>query len=203
MSKRDFISGSILEFKIPQELGFGYCKILDFRSIREIDGVLAKVFDYIVGTPLTDITLLREKDWLFGARRLSGLPNTRGKGAWKFKGVLISEDDTIIPDFRDSPKSSPLIEDESTIHDWFAIKNLTSRSKGCHYDQVKHLENTVINTQQTIEIRTAMEIYRQNGKDPKDYFDLEDLSNWNTYHSLINVPIYKTIPRQIRGKALC
>src|SRR5688500_2820170 len=98
MGKNDFISGSILEFKVPLNLGYAYCKILDFRNIREFDGVLAKVFDFIVKYPINDINVLRDKDWFFGAKRLMGLPNTRGKGAWKFKGVLISKDDDLIPD---------------------------------------------------------------------------------------------------------
>jgi hypothetical protein len=37
MSKRDFISGTVLEFKVPINLGYAYCKILDFRNIRECE----------------------------------------------------------------------------------------------------------------------------------------------------------------------
>ncbi|HEX4876275.1 MAG TPA: Imm26 family immunity protein [Chitinophagaceae bacterium] len=204
MSQKEFISGSILQFKVPLDLGYGYCKILDFRYIREFDGVLAKVYDHVVEEPITDISILKEKDWLFGARRMAWLPNTRGKGAWKFKGVLIAEDDKIIPDFKYSYQASPLIEDESTIKEWYVIRNIKESSDApCTHEQVKHLENTVVNTQIGIEIRTAMEFCRRNNLDIKKYFDLKDLANWNNYRTMINVPIYNTIPKEIRGKALC
>lgn len=205
LSKEDFISGSVLEFKVPMDLGYAYCKILDFRYIRMFDGVLAKVYDYIVKEPISDITILDKKDWLFGARRLADLPNTRGKRAWKFKGVLIAEDDDIIPDFKYAPKASPLIEDESTIEKWYVNRNIDQLSyeEVCTHDQVRHLENTVVNTQIGIETRTAMEYYRIKKLDIKKDFDLEDMSNWNNYWAMINVPIYSTIPKKIRGKALC
>lgn len=203
MSKEDFVSGSVLEFKVPKGLGYAYCKILDFRHIREFDGVLAKVYDYIVKEPINDITILDKKGWLFGARRLTDLPNTRGKRAWKFKGVLISEDDNTIPDFKYADNDSALIEDESAIEAWYAIKNIKEYGNvPCTYDQVKHLENTVVNTKMGIEIRTAMEYYRINKLDIKKDFDLEDMSNRNNYKAMINVPIYSTIPKQDRGKAL-
>ena len=205
MARHDFISGSVLEFKVPKDLGYAYCKILDFRHLREFDGVLAKVYNYIVQEPITDMAILDKKDWLFGARRLYDLPNTRGKRAWKFKGVLIAEDDNIIPDFKYAPKASPLIEDESTIEKWYVNRNITELyyEEVCNHDQVKHLENTVVNSQIGIEIRTAMEYYRINNLDIKKDFDLEDLGNWNTYRTMINVPIYSTIPKKNRGKALC
>lgn len=203
MAKNDFISGSILEFKIPCGLGFGYCKIVDFRSIREFDGVLAKVYDCFVTEPLKDISILDSKEWLFGARRLAGLPNTRGKGAWKFKGVLISPDDNIIPDFKYSQKFSALMDDESALKEWYAIINLTeSNDKTCSYEAVKHLENTAVGTQYGIEIRTAMEYYRCHDLDIAKDFDLNELINSNIYRMMMNVPIYKTIPPNIRGRAL-
>ncbi|MBZ5858569.1 hypothetical protein [Flavihumibacter profundi] len=204
MAKNDFLSGSVFEFKVPKDLGFAYCKILDFRYIREFDGLLAKVFDYIVKEPLSDIRILASNDWLFGARRLACLPNTRGKGAWKFKGVVVSEDDNIIPDFKYSNKLSPLIEDESVINEWYAIKNIReSNNIPCTYMQVRHLEDTSVGSQYGIEIRTAMEFYRQQGLNIKENFDLNDTANYNIYRAMVNVPIYNTISKKIRGMALC
>lgn len=42
MSKENFISGKVLEFKVPGNFGYAYCKVIDFRYIREFDGVLAR-----------------------------------------------------------------------------------------------------------------------------------------------------------------
>lgn len=204
MGKQDFITGSVLEFKVPLDLGYAYCKVLDFRHISKFDGVLAKVYDCIVKEPLKDINVLREKDWLFGARRMPDLPNTRGKGAWKFKGVLIAEADNIIPDFKDAPLASPLIEDLSTISKWYVVRNISEVYENvCSYDQVKHLEDTVLTTQLGIEARTAMEYCRTHDMRVDQYFNLnEDRYNF-TYLAMSNMTVYSTIPKEIRGKALC
>lgn len=201
MGKEDFISGSILEFKLPHDLGYAYGKILDFRAIREFDGVLAKVFDHIVNSPIVDIKVLREKELLFGTRRMPWLPNTRGKGAWKMRGVLISEDDNIIPDFKYCIKSSPFLEDESKLEPWDAVKDI-NQYVPCSYDNVRHLEDTVVSPQIAIEIRAAMEYCRILGIGIKKYFDLNETLNELIYKQMSKLPIYSTIPKEARGKAI-
>jgi hypothetical protein len=199
----DFISGTIFEYKIPMDIGYGYCKVLDFRYIREFDGVLVKVFDNIVKEPITDINILRDKNWLFGARRMPWLPGSRGKNAWKMKGVLIADDDDVIPDFKYCLGDSYLVEDPSKIGPWFAVRNINELSKDPYsYEKVSHLENTVVSTRGAIEKRTAMEYCRINNLDLKIRFDLEDIATRIAYWQMINVPIYADIPQINRGKAL-
>jgi len=196
-----FINGSVFEFKIPLNMGFAYCKVLDFRSIREFDGLLAKVYDYISKEELTDLKVLNSKDWLFGARRMPNIPSIKGKGAWKFKGVLVSKDDSFIPDFKYSSKSSPLVSDEATIKEWNVVQDINKPLDSLlSYESVKHLEDTVLTSQRGIEIRTAMEYCRIKDIDIKSHFDLDDMSNWNIYRTMINVPIYSSIPKGFSGK---
>jgi hypothetical protein len=203
MSKEDFVSGTVLEFTVPISLGYAYCKILDFRHIREFDGVLVKVFDHIVKEPIDDINILQEKDWLFGARRMPWLPGTRGKGAWKMKGILIAGDDNDIPDFKYSIKYNPLEEDKSKLGPWYVIRNLGESSKEPYpYECVKHLEDTLLSPRPAIETRTAMEYCRILNMDIKQYFDLSKAGNEITYKQMINIPIFKSIPKEIRGRAL-
>jgi len=201
MSKEDFISGSILEFKVPLNLGYAYCKILDFRYIREFDGVLVKVFNHFAKEPIKDITILREKDWLFGARRMPWLPGTRGKGAWKFKGVLIDENDNVIPDFKYCLADSYLVENPAKIGPWDAVKNINNYVPS-DYEKVKHLEDTVLSTRPGIERRTAMEYCRMHGRNIKKLFDLNEVGNKIVYTQMMNVPVYSTIPKEIKGKAI-
>ena len=197
----DFINGSVFEFKIPLNMGFAYCKLLDFRSIREFDGLLVKVYDYISKEELLDIDILNNKEWLFGARRMPNIPNTKGKGAWKFKGVLVSKDDYFIPDYKYSSKSSPLVSDETMINEWNVVQNINKPLDSIFsYESVNHLEDTVLTTQRGVEIRTAMEYCRIKDIDIKSYFDLDDMSNWNIFRTMINVPIYNSIPIALRGK---
>ncbi len=203
MNKTNFIKGSVFEYKLPLNIGFGYCKVIDFRNIRKFDGIIVKVFDYISKEPLKEIGCLGNVDYLFGARRLSDIPNTRGKGAWKMKGVLISADDNVIPDFKYSNKSSPLVKDESTVSPWFVVKDINKTSEIQYsYDKVRHLEDTVITGQLGIELRTAMEYMRINKIDIRKHFDITVTTNWNIYRTMINTPIYKSIPIEIRGKVI-
>ncbi len=201
MAKGNFISGSILEFKVPNNLGIAYCKVLDFRFIREFDGVLVNVFDYIVQEPISDITILRDKDLLFGTRRMPWLPGTRGKGAWKLRGVLVSPFDNIIPDFKYSIKEHLIYDDESQAGPWYAISNLVEQSPlPFPHECVSHLEDTIVSSQGSIEIRTAMEICRINNIDIKNNFDFNKITNAIIFRQMNNIPIYNTIPRGIRGK---
>jgi hypothetical protein len=202
MSKVDFISGTVLEFKVPINLGYAYCKVLDFRNIREFDGVLVKVFDHIVKEPIKNINILQEMDWLFSARRMPWLPGTRGKGAWKLKGVLIAEDDNIIPDFKYCIKSDPFVQDESILGPWDVVRDINNYIS-CSYEKIKHLEDTVLSPRPGIEIRTAMEYCRSHNMDIGKHFDLSKTINELIYKQMIKVPIYKTIPQELRGRADC
>ncbi len=202
MGQKDFISGSIFEFKVPSGIGYAYCKVLDFRYIREFDGVIVKVFDKIVDHPLKDIRSLEEHDLLFGARRMPWLPNSRGKGAWKFKGVLISNDNNIIPDFKYCIKSSPFVEDESKLVPWDVVRNINNYIP-CSYENVRHLEDCIVSPGIAIEIRTAMEYLRINKLNVQDYFDVDKPINEIIYKQMIKVPIYNTIPKELRGKSIC
>ena len=147
------------------------------------------------------MNILREKDWLFGARRMPWLPGTRGKNAWKLKGVLVAEDDGKIPDFKYCIKSSPFVEDESKLEPWDIVRDINNYIP-CSYEKVKHLEDTVVSPPPAIEIRAAMECYRSRNMEIKDYFDLGRKINELVYKQMIKVPIYKTIPKELRGKAL-
>lgn len=202
MARTGFIDKSVFEFKLPFKFGFAYCKILDFRHIREFDGLLAKVFNLITDEPIANIKMLQEKEWLFGARRMAGIPTVAGKNAWKYRGIIVSEDDQIIPEFKYSHKLSPLVEDESVIKKWSIVKNIDESTEDDYtYEEVRHLETTVIASQYGIGVRTAMEYCRINALNIADYFDLDDPAHWSIYRTMINIPIYSSIPKKLKGKA--
>ncbi|GAB2669428.1 hypothetical protein GCM10027036_23660 [Flavihumibacter cheonanensis] len=61
----------------------------------------------------------------------------------------------------------------------------------------------MLSPQRGIEIRMAMEYLRTNKMDVDNYFNLDELENLNIYKQLINIPIYRSISKDIRGKVLC
>jgi hypothetical protein len=47
-----------------------------------------------------------------------------------------------------------------------------------------------------------MEYCRLNGLDKSDYYYLKEEGRKNMYYQMINIPLYKDISKEIRGRAL-
>ncbi|MEO5583682.1 MAG: hypothetical protein ABIR66_13410, partial [Saprospiraceae bacterium] len=73
----------------------------------------------------------------------------------------------------------------------------------CSYSQIKHLENQTLTTAYLGLCRRAgMEFCRINKLNVANYYDLSDEGIRNAHWQMINVPLYRTIAKEIRGKAL-
>ncbi|MCB0629113.1 MAG: hypothetical protein KDD15_05260, partial [Lewinella sp.] len=53
----------VFRFKLDFDLGFGYCKLLDFTKIDQWNGVLIKIYDFKSLKPLDDIHHLETVDY--------------------------------------------------------------------------------------------------------------------------------------------
>jgi len=202
MMKKNFFTGSIFQFYVPAIKKFAFCKFFDFRHLSEFHGLLAQVFDNFSDTEENSIEGLKDADWLFGPRSMHKWPNLRKDTGWKSLGILSGKKDDIIPDFKATQSSPSVVEDESQVVRWYAIHNLTE-SEACEYYQIKHLETRILTTSSLgLVWRTGMEYCRMNGLPVNEYYDLEDTGQRNMYLQMINVPIYKSIPKEIRGKSL-
>jgi hypothetical protein len=130
-------------------------------------------------------------------------PNLRKDTGWKSLGILSAPEDEIIPDFKGVQAGRSLVDDESKIAPWYPIHNLTERGENCEYSQIKHLERKVLTTSSLgLVWRTGMEYCRINGLHIEDYYDLQEEGRRNMYYQMINIPLYKDIPKEIRGRAL-
>jgi hypothetical protein len=130
-------------------------------------------------------------------------PNLRKETGWKSLGIISSPDDDTIPDFKGVQAAIGIVEDESKIGPWYSIHNLTQRSENKDYKLIAHLEQKVLTTSSLgLVWRTGMEYCRLNQLEVSDYYDLNDLGIKNMYYQMINTPLYSTIPKEIRGKAL-
>lgn len=200
MKKKAFFTGSVFQFYVPEIKKYAFCKFFDFRHLSEFHGLLAQVFDHFSDSEENSIEHLKSSDWLFGPRSMHKWPNLRKDTGWKSLGILSAPDDEIVPDFKGT--LSRIVEDEFKIDRWYAIHNLTG-GEDCEYRQVQHLERIILTTSSLgLVWRTGMEYCRLNGLHVKDYYDLNELGIRNMYYQMINVPLYKEIPKEIRGKAL-
>jgi hypothetical protein len=187
---------------VPEIKKYSFCKFFDFRHLSEFHGLLAQVFNHFSDTQKNDIADLQECDWLFGARSMHKWPNLRGDSGWKYLGILSASEDSIVPDFKGTNGSPRISEDESKVGRWYAIHNLQG-GEDCAYSQVKHLEHMILTVASLgLVCRTGMEYCRLNGLQVKDYYNLDEEGVRSTYWQMINIPIYKDIPKQMRGKSL-
>jgi len=202
MKKKDFFTGSVFQFYVPEIKKHAFCKFFDFRHISEFHGLMAQVFDNFSDTENNKLEDLKNSDWLFGPKSLHKWPNLRKHTKWKHLGILFAAEDDIIPDFKDVQAFPYVVEDESKIGPWYPIHKLTQRGKDCEYKQVKHLEQLVLINTLGLEYRTGMEYCRINKLKVRDFYDLNNTAILSSYKQMINVPIYKKIPKKIRGKAI-
>ena len=117
-------------------------------------------------------------------------------------GLLDSIDDNIIPVFKGVQAKFPDVQDESKLKLWYPIYNFKEQGDYCEYEQVSHLEKLYMSTSLNIVTRSTMEFLRMANKNIGDYYDLNDLTYLWDYYRAINMPLYKDIPKEYRGKVI-
>lgn len=203
MKNKLFLTGSVFQFYVPEISKYAFCKFFDFKYISGFHGLLAQVFDKFEDADTNSLSDLTHSDWLFGPRSMHKWPNLKKDSGWKLLGVLNSVEDEKIPDFKQSQSFDSIVKDEATIGPWYPVHNLTERGQICDYKNIRHLEQMTLTTSSLgIVWRTGMEYCRSNGLKPEEYYDLDNEGIRNMYFQMINVPEYKDIPKNIRGKAI-
>ena len=201
MKKKNFFTGSIFQFYVPEIKKYAFCKFFDFTHLSKFHGLLVQVFDKFSDSENNDIEDLKSCEWLFGPRSMHGWPDLRKDTGWKSLGILSASGDDKVPDFKGTLSFPYIVEDESSIGRWYAIHNLVE-SEDCEYAAVRHLETKILTTKNALAKRTGMEYCRINNLDVADFYDLKEEGTEIMYWQMINTPIYSTIPKQIRGKAI-
>lgn len=202
MKKKNFFTGSVFQFYIPQIKKYAFCKFFDFKHLSEFHGLLAQVYNRFSDEEDNRIEDLKNCDWLFGARSMHRWPDLRKDTGWKSLGILSASDDNKVPDFKGTHSFPYIVEDESSIERWYVIHDLT-KSEDCEYSGVRHLEMKILTTNNGLVERTGMEYCRIYDYDLRDFYDLEEEGNKYMYWQMINIPIYSSIPKEIQGKANC
>jgi hypothetical protein len=200
MKKKIFFTGSVFQFYIPELAKYTFCKYFDFTHISPFHGLLAQVFDKFSDNIDNNIEELQTCDWLFGHRCMHKWPNLRNDTSWKALGILNSQNDELVPDFKGVQAFPYIVEDESKIGPWYPIYQLTKRGDNCEYEQVHHLETKILTTSLGLQRRAGMEYCRIKGLNAASYYDLEEEGTKYMYWQMINTPLYKDIPKELRGK---
>lgn len=198
-------TGVILEIPLPKNFGYAYGKYVDVVQFtgRSFDSNLIKIYDFVTETPLKNIDILKNTEYLMGPVILYKRPSNRKPLRWRPIGKYLTDEDFEVPYFKNSPKSIMLVDDESKLTPWFGSQ-LGLNIVELPYNNIKHLEQTVLQGPEQLETRIIMECIRKKGNDVLDFYDLEKEPDYikSVYTRMINVPVYSTIPKEIRGKPL-
>jgi hypothetical protein len=187
---------------MPEIRRYGFCKFFDFSHLSEFHGLLAQVFDHFSDAEENAVEDLKNMDWLFGPRSMHKWPDLRKDTGWKSLGILSAAKDETVPDFKGVQAFPYIVEDESKIGPWYPIHHLVERGENCKYEMVQHLETKILTTKKGLVDRAGMEYCRISELKIEEYHNLAEKSVLYMYLQMINTPLYKNIPKEVRGRAL-
>lgn len=177
-------SGKIFRFALDHNQGFAYCEFVDFSDIFSFDGRLLYVFDLIekeINNSI-DVNYIKKHKILFGPVPLVKAPTLQSK---EVKLALIGKAENInsaMPTFKYT--LAPTVKKDWTKlnGDWHRNTWSLDRGKAGHsglseplsYEEVRYFEEAVLHTLKGVVIRTTMIVLIKQGKDVKDFYDLQD-----------------------------
>ena len=182
-------SGKFFRFKLDFGFGFGFGEVYDFTDIHSADGTKVFVYNRIDSDAkksynLTDIT---NSGINLGPISLYRYPNSRGIGAWKY---LLKSDNHIIEDTpitKESPQLTPWTYDWSMVQNWYkSDRDPVKKSEFLPYEQVRHLETRILNSNSSIVKKATMKLLIDNDRNVAEYYDLFDIGNANMFVQLVN-----------------
>lgn len=204
MKKNKIVTGSII--KIPLEHGFGFvlAKFINLNEIKEDIGYNEFIYVYNLVFKNEDIIVegVDNNDLLLGGIYvLNPYPALKNK-TWEIVGFLEPKTSELnVPDFKDFGPVFTMYEKDAKI--WYYIHNdEVNKRIITNYEKVKHLEQFIYSAYGSIMTRLTMEVIRQKGKRIEDYYDLKEHDELSSYYNTIYTPIYSSIPKKIRGKAI-
>ncbi len=178
-------SGLIYRFPLDFGLGYAYAWYDDYTDISTFNGRLVKVFRGVY--PEKDnpsIEEIKASELLFGSVMLYKNIPTRGKYAWKLVGK-VAELDEKVPDFK-YLRGMLIEKDWSQLSPWYRIEDLNKSREQRIYEELRHLEPTILNSHIGIGIRTSMLILMERGEDVFSYYDMKDRGMRNLLEHNLN-----------------
>jgi len=191
-------SGKFFRFKLDFDLGYGFAEAYDFTDIHSADGSMVFVYNRIDRDVKKHYNLeeITSTGIALGPIRLISYPNSRGIGAWKYlfkHHKFIIEEPNIT---KHEQGFLPIVNDWNTIKRWYRSDwDTKGLPEYVPYSQVRQLETSIINTNQSVVKKATMKNLIDAGENVTKYYDLSELGNRNMFVQLINTyyPLEKTI----------
>jgi hypothetical protein len=205
MAKLKLKSGDIYQIPLPKNLGFAYVKYVDLTEIEPACGypAIIRVFNYRSLDNSTEGIDFKDKQLLFSPLLIAGAFLSVKEKTWKLvTNIPLSIEEAIIPHYK-FPEP-PVLLDEENAKEWFYALNANkfSRKINARYDDVKHLETLSATGSDIVGTKIAMGLLKDEGKEIKDYFSLEEFYEKFYYNEVTKIPAYYKQPKEMQGRAL-
>lgn len=203
-AKNKIETGSII--KIPLEHGFGFvlAKFINLKEIKEDIGYNEFIYVYNRVFKDEDVTVegIDNNDLLLGGIYVLNPYPALKNNTWEIVGHLEPKASELqIPDFKSFGPVLTMYEKDAKI--WYCIHNdEVNKRIITEYEKVKHLEKFIYKAYGSIMTRLTMEVIRQSEKRIEDYYELKEHDELSSYYNIMYTPVYSTIPKEIRGKAI-
>lgn len=197
-------TGTIIKIPLEHNFGFVLAKFINLKEIKEDVGYNEFIYVYNRVFKDEDIVVdgIDAYDLLLGGIYVLNPYPALKNNIWKIVGLLEPKTSELqIPDFKDFGPVFTKYEKDAGV--WYYIHNAEVNKRViADYENIKHLEKLVYKAYGSIMTRLTMEIIRQKGKKIEDYYDLKEHDELSSYYNTIYTPIYSTIPKEMRGKAI-
>jgi len=182
-------SGKIYRFKLDHNQGYGFAEIYDFTDIHEFDGRIIYVYNLVDQDAKSEYDLqdIHSSGIAIGPIRIMSFPGTKGKYASKFIG---QRNDFLVTEIPITKELNEMIIRESNWNNfelWYRSDNFKNGdfifSK---YSELRNLETRILSSIVTVATKFTMKILIDNNKDVAEYYDLNEVGNYNMFIQLIN-----------------
>jgi len=192
-------SGEIYQFRLEHNQGLGYAQLLDFSDMSNISGWIIYIYDQfdVDQKILPSIETITNKSIFIGPLTHCKYPARRGKYAWKYIGKSNRLITTEYPTMKYLKGNRHKDNNWANLYPWFKETGIGSscRKTQCSYEDIRHLETGVIDTQPSTVTKVTMKRLIDSGVDLREYYNLNDEINKLCFIEIVNTyyPLEKTI----------
>ncbi|KAF2082388.1 Imm26 family immunity protein [Flavobacterium sharifuzzamanii] len=204
MKKNKIETGSIIKIPLEHNLGYVLAKFINLNEIKKDIGYneFIYVYDRIFRDEDIVVNNIDDNDLLLGGIYVLNIYPALKNKTWEVLGHLRPKKiELTIPDFKDFGPVFTTYEKNAKI--WYYIHNAEVNNRvAVDYEKVKHLEKFIYRAYGSIVTRLTMEVIRQQGNNIEEFYRLDNQDDLISYYNTIYTPIYSSIPKEIRGKAI-
>jgi hypothetical protein len=182
-------SGKIYRFKLDHDQGYGFAETYDFTDNSEFDGRIIYVYNLIgkEEKPEYDIEDIHKSGIAIGPIRIVKFLGTKGIYASKYIGQRNDFLVTEIPITKELNQVGISESNWNNFERWYRSDNFKNGEFiFSRYSELRNLETRILSSIVGVATKFTMKILIDNNKDVAEYYDLNEIGNYNMFIQLVN-----------------